>query len=214
MHNLTPAQKMIRARNRLLINQPFFGVLALKLIIVEDTTCATAWVNGSRMGYNPEWIATLSNEQVEGLVAHEVMHCVYKHHTRRKSRQPGKWNTAGDYVINNGLLAANFELPPDGLWDEQYKDMSTDHVYTLLPDTPNDEPGCTWGEVRDGEYESSGQLVEEEQGWTIATRQAVTVAKQQGSLPGHLEQLVEGLLESKVPWKEVLRNFMTQPKKS
>jgi len=214
MAQLTPQQMMTRARNRLLINNPFFGVLTLKLELVDTEQVPTAAVDGVHMYYNPEWIGTLTNPQVEGLVAHEVMHCVYKHMTRRKERKPGKWNNAADYVINTGLIDAGFELPPDGLIDDQYRDMSTDHVYTLLPDNPNDEPGCAWGLVQDGDFKSSGQRQEQDQDWTIAIRQAATVAKQQGNLPGNLEQLIDGLLESKVPWKEVLRNFMTQPKKN
>jgi hypothetical protein len=52
---LTPDQRMIRARNKLLLNNPFFGVLALKLRVVEDNNPgATAWTDGTRLGYNPE----------------------------------------------------------------------------------------------------------------------------------------------------------------
>ena len=212
--HLTPAQKMTRARNRLLITQPFFGVLALKLQLVEDTSQPTAWVNGVQMGYNPDWINELENAEVQGLVAHEVMHCVHKHVTRRNNRKPGKWNDAADYVINGGLLETGFKLPEGGLVDSQYDGMSTDHVYNLLPDKPEDEPSCEWGEAKDGPDQSTSEKAALDQEWTIATRQAVTVAKQQGSMPGNLEQLIEGLLEPKVPWKEVLRNFMTQPKKN
>ena len=205
---------MTRARNQLLLNEPFFGVLALKLQLVVDNNQPTAWVDGTRMGYNEDFISSLGNKEVEGLIAHEVMHCVYKHPYRRQQRSPQKWNIAGDHVINLGLIEAGFKLPENGIWDDQYANMSTDHVYTLLPEPPENEGSGGWGEVRDGDFESSSQRKEAEQEWTISTRQAAQTAKQQGNLPGNLEQLIDNILEPKVPWKEVLRNFMTQPKKN
>lgn len=211
--NLTPDKKLIRARNKLLLEQPFFGVLALKLQVIEDKTCQTAWTDGKRMGYNPDFIAKLPDGQVRGLVAHEVMHCVYKHQTRRKEREPRKWNMAADYAINPGLIEAGFELPEGGCVDDKYKNMSTDHIYTLLPDPPECDSSSGWGEVRDGDYESSSERADQDQDWTVSVRQAAEAAKKAGNLPGHLEGLIDTVLNPKVPWKEVLRNFMTQPRK-
>jgi predicted metal-dependent peptidase len=210
---LTPAQKLIKARNKLLLREPFFGVLALKLDVVEDrrpgTTC---WTDGKRLGYGPEFINTITEAELRGVVAHEVMHCVYKHQTRRGERNPQKWNMAADYVINPELIDAGFELPEGGLLDDQYRNMSTDHVYNLLPDPPEgDDLG--WGEIRDGDFKSSSQRTEQEHDWTVAARQAADAAKKAGNLPSGLERLIDNILESKVPWREVLRNFMTQPRK-
>jgi len=215
MNNLTPAEKVSRATNKLLINHPFFGVLLLRLQIKEDPTQPTAWVNGTQLGYNPEWIDSLPNAQIMGLLAHEIMHCVYMHHTRRKNRNPRKWNRAGDHVINLGLLESNFELPPDGLWDEQYKDMTTDQVYHLLPEEENggEGNGSGWDECRDSEAGSSSEQQAIEKEWTIATKQAAQAAKNQGNLSANLEKLIDEVTEVKVPWQEVLRNFMTAPRK-
>jgi predicted metal-dependent peptidase len=204
---------MIRARNKLLLNNPFFGVLALKLRVVEDNNPgATAWTDGTRLGYNPEFIKDLTDPQLQGLIAHEVMHCVYKHQIRRQNRKPRKWNVAGDHVINLGLLESGFDLPDGGTHDEQYKNMSTDHVYNLLPDPPEDELP-QWGEVRDNEGQSSSERAEADHDWTIAAKQAAEAARQAGNLPGHLEKLIGDILEPKLPWKEMLRNFMTQPRR-
>ena len=210
---------MTRARNKLLIKEPFFGVLALKLKLVEDPTCPTAWVDGMRLGYNPTWIESLPIQQVIGLICHEIMHCVFKHHTRIGTRNHKKWNEAGDHVINLGLLDENFELPEGGLWDEQYKGMSTDHVYALLPEPPENEgdgegptganqPG--WGEeVRQGAQTSTSEQQAEEQEWEIAVRQAIVVAKQKGGGASSLIDMIEKAIEPVVSWKEILRNFMT-----
>jgi len=215
MNKLTAAQKITKARNKLLCSHPFFGVLALKLIAKEDNTHSTGWVDGTTLGYNAAWIDSLSIQQIMGFVAHEVMHCVYKHMTRRKNRNPRKWNEAGDYVINLGLQNEKFELPPGGLIDEQYADMSTDHIYTLLPDEPEGEGGgdgtgdMPWGEVRDGKSQSTSEVQQQEQDWTVATAQAAEAAKKAGKLSGDMTRLVDTIIEPKVPWREVLRNFMS-----
>lgn len=214
MNQLTPAQKIIKARNKLLLQNPFFGVLALKLQVVEDHSCPTAWVNGSQLGYNPDWIKTLPDSQVKGLIAHEVMHCVFKHPYRRKGRDKRKWNEANDHVINLILLDEGFDLPPDGLWDKQYKNMSSDHVYTLLPDQPKGKPPPGWDECRDGRVKTKAEKDEAEREWTIATRQAAQAAKQAGNLPGNLKDLIDQIVNPKVPWREVLRNFMSRPNKN
>lgn len=41
----TPRELMAAARTSLLLDQPFFGVLALRLQMVEDPTCKTAWTD-------------------------------------------------------------------------------------------------------------------------------------------------------------------------
>ena len=93
-----------KARSRLLLDNPFFGTLALKLIPKEDPRFPTGYTNGKVLGYNPKWFEKLSNQQQVGFIAHEIMHIVYMHMTRREQRHAKKWNVAGDYVINNNLV--------------------------------------------------------------------------------------------------------------
>ena len=69
-------------------------------------------------------------------LAHEVMHVVLMHHIRRQERHAEKWNVAADYAINNHLIVNGFILPEGGLVDDQYADMSTEHIYNLLPEPP------------------------------------------------------------------------------
>ena len=79
-------EMMAKARAGLILDMPFFGSLALKLKLVEDPTCDTAWTDGVSMGYNPAWIESLSLSEVKGIVCHEVMHCSNQHQNRRDSR--------------------------------------------------------------------------------------------------------------------------------
>jgi predicted metal-dependent peptidase len=133
--------KMIKARAGLILDQPFFGSLALRLFMKEDKTCKTAWTDGEYLGYNPEFIKSLTMDQTKGLICHEVMHLAVLHHLRRGDRDKKKWNQAGDYAINQTLVDAKFVLPDDGLLNPAYNGMTAEHIYSLLPDTESSQGG-------------------------------------------------------------------------
>lgn len=207
---------MTKARATLILEQPFFGTLALRLRLVEDPRCKTCAVDGVHIFYNPEWVKDLSVPQLRGLLAHEVGHCIFEHIGRRAQRNPQKWNHAGDYVINNMLTEVGFELPPHGLTNPAYKGMSADQVYNLLPENPgngagNGEPGGAFDDVLDGD--SAGTEAEHSQmksDWQIATIQAAAAAKAEGKLPAQLERFVDEMTESKADWRAQLRRFVTE----
>ena len=113
---------MAKARTALILDHPFFGVLSLKLELIETHEVKTAATDGKRLIYNPDYIAKLSDKQRQGLVAHEVMHCALQHMVRRQYRDPKRFNKACDYAINGNLVKQGFVLPENGLinhdWDE------------------------------------------------------------------------------------------------
>lgn len=84
---MTPTTtKLSIARSRLLLDHPFFGVLALRLQFVEDTSIPTLAVDGKSIFYNPQFVDDLSDELCRSAIAHEVMHPVLDHMTRRGGR--------------------------------------------------------------------------------------------------------------------------------
>ena len=104
-----------RARSSLLIMQPFFGTLCLRLGAEFTEDIETAATNGEKLLINPKFFLKQTAEQRVGLLAHEVMHCVYMHVLRLNERDPFLWNVAGDYVIN--LVAVSYThltLPTSG----------------------------------------------------------------------------------------------------
>ena len=133
--NKAAHDKLVKARTVLLVSQPFFGCLALHMDLIEVNEgfhCGqfkTMAVDGINMYYFPEFVLSLNEPELQGVVAHEVLHCALKHMSRRGHRNPVIWNFAGDYVINDMLLKANFTLPEKRLHDPKYADMSTEEVY-------------------------------------------------------------------------------------
>lgn len=202
---------MLKARAQLLMDQPFFGTLALKLKLVQDTeNCKTAATDGKRLIYHPNYVSKLQSLPRKGLIAHEVMHCVLNHTTRRGARDPKRWNIATDFAINLHLLDCGFVLPDGGLVDEKYRDMSADAIYNQL-DPENLPKQCAWGMVMDagaGQVES-GSNAAMESDWQIAVTQAAEVAKQAGKLPASLQHFIQDIVKPLVDWRSVLWPFIT-----
>lgn len=221
---------LTKARAALILDQPFFGSLALRLRLVEATSVGsrpikTMAVDGKHIFYNPEFVKELSLKHLIFVVAHEVMHCVWQHMTRRGARDPKKWNMAGDYVINDMLKNLkdsrgnhSFEMPDMGLWSAAFSgpDWTADKVYNHLPDPPPDkqgtgEAGGAMDDVLDGEDASERAQMERE--WKVATIQAANGARMHGKLPADLERLLVSLLKPQVNWVERLRNFVSETTK-
>ena len=112
---LTPAQlesmraevldKIIVARVGLLLRHPFFGNMATRLIIKEcDDWCPTAATDGRHLYYNTQFFSKMNTKEIEFVIAHEILHCVFDHMTRREDRDPQIHNIAADYIVNNTLV--------------------------------------------------------------------------------------------------------------
>lgn len=148
-------KKLVKARTRLLLERPFFGSLCLRMEPKEDRHCATAWTDGRTLGYNPAYIAGLRDEQVQGLMAHTVMHPACQHHTRRRGRDHKLWNMACDYAINWILLDAGIDLPPKYLDNPAYHGLTADEIYSDLRSRGGEEDRPS---LSDGEGESDGEV--------------------------------------------------------
>ncbi|MDP1573147.1 MAG: VWA-like domain-containing protein [Pseudomonadota bacterium] len=148
------------ARRNLVLDQPFFGVLSLRLDLVEDKTVRTLETDGRKLWFNPEYVATLSKHELQGVVAHEVLHCANGHVWRMENRSGKLWNNACDYVVNQIVLDAGMMLPQGALDGTPYKGMSAEEVYEHLnlqppssqqpESTPDEEEGGSGDENETG----------------------------------------------------------------
>lgn len=224
-HDTKAEELMTKAVAAIVLEDPFYGYLLLRQDIVQDASIPTASVNGKQLRYNPTFVRSLTNLQVKGLLKHEIMHVAYMHHLRRGTRDPKKWNIAGDYVINALLVENGVELPPNGLIDKTMAEHSTEHVYSILPDEPSGgsggQPGeegesggqpsnekWNWGGVEDApgsEDESVRQEMEDETKSEVIA--AANAAKIHGKLPANIERLLDNIRQSKMPWRKILARF-------
>ena len=132
---------LIRARVKLLISAPFFGTIATRLKFIDASKwCPTAATDGKNFYYNKDFVAALQakNEgQVEFLVGHESLHCVYDHmdKTQLGTRDVRLANVAQDYVINGDLVEASIGSLIDLVQichDYKYRNMHWLEVYDEL----------------------------------------------------------------------------------
>ena len=126
------AQKMVKARANLVMGNPFFGTLALRLKMVEDKTVKLSSTDGTVLRYNPDAVAEMPLSKVQGMLAHTVMHPAMLHHTRRGARDKAKWNKACDYSINTILSNAGFDLPEGKYINPAYAGMTAEQIEAWL----------------------------------------------------------------------------------
>jgi predicted metal-dependent peptidase len=222
-------EKLITARVGLLLKASFFGNLATRLKLINaDEWCPTAATDGRNFYYNSRFIQMLRPKEIEFLFGHEVLHCVYDHFGRRGERQPKVWNIANDFCVNADLKKHNvgeFITSVPCLYDEKYKDMSSEAIYdelmknakkinlddllSKLLDEHMDGSGDSEGDG-DGEGKGRPQLSEEEkQQIRDEIKEAVLAAASTvdgaGNLPAGVKRLIEDLTEPKMNWRELLR---------
>ncbi len=132
----------------LLREQPFFGSLALRLPIRADASRETVASDGREIRYSPRWIAETDAHVIETAMARVVLACALKHHTRRGTRDPERWQRASQLVTHGLLRDAGFTLPPDA---EAWDGISVEQAYDRLPEPePDDGDGDSDGNAPSG----------------------------------------------------------------
>lgn len=213
---LTESQKaMDKAKIQLMMkpNTVFFTSITFSLSHKWDWKIPTACTNGLEIRYNPDFFMGLDKEEQLFLILHETLHVAFQHMMRLNDRDPRKWNIAADYVINLILVKQGYKMPKGGLLDYQYDEMTSEQVYDLLPDNPEegDLPMVDL-ESPPGESEEEQQAVSEKIDDILvkAKLQAEMSGQSAGSIPGELAFYIESLLTPKLPWHSLLRQFMTK----
>ena len=106
------ADRIIVARVGLLLRHPFFGNMATRLKVEHcDDWCPTAATDGKHLFYNTQFFNALTNKEIEFVIAHEILHCVFDHIIRREDRDAVIYNIACDYIVNNTLVRDSIGEP-------------------------------------------------------------------------------------------------------
>jgi predicted metal-dependent peptidase len=112
---VTPAiKKCHRALLNLGYRYPHFLMVHAKIrdLYREDPSIETANIDSSgSIRVNPTFIDSLSNAELGGVVAHELLHLRLGHHDRKGTRDHQIWNLATDMAINHALKTDQIQLP-------------------------------------------------------------------------------------------------------
>jgi predicted metal-dependent peptidase len=201
-------------------------------VLPNGMPCPTMATDMKKIYYNPRWVEEELREtpKVMFVMAHEVMHVCLEHGLRRMRRNPILWNIAGDFAINLVLVDAGFDYPGNGCYDEKYKGWSADQIYEDLQKKVDKakakggsgEPGKDGVPGFDELHGEEGDLIDPPGGDNPASQaelkrgiqqkvaQATQMARLAGKLPGELERIVGEILDPKVPWQDLLRDFVTR----
>jgi predicted metal-dependent peptidase len=176
--------------------------------------------DGRHLFYHPDFIKKVSIGELQGVIAHEIGHCILNHLPRMQGREHDRWNVAADLAVNP-IILREFKLPSGALQDPQYADKSAEWIYSNLPmsktkgqNTLDSHEG--WknfgkdGKDKDanGQDDPSDNSTQDdlEQEWAQRVAIAANQAKVQGKLPAHLESLIGELLQPKLDWKSLLQD--------
>ena len=211
-------KRISKAKTALILEHPFIGSVALNMPMSIDNSVPTAATNGKRVLFNEEFCNGLSDEELKFLVAHECMHPMLEHNFRRGERDTYKWNQAADYVINKLLTDEGIgKMPEQGLLDDNiYKQGggTSDGIFNLLPDTPQDGQGNGGqGQPLDSCEDGQGspaEVSQQQAEWKVKVAQAAQSAKMMGKMSAGLERLVDEILKPKVDWRDVLQRFVVK----
>jgi predicted metal-dependent peptidase len=165
--NITPEQldemrvevydRIVVARVGLLLRHPFFGNMATRLTIkAADDWCPTAAVDGRNLYYNTQFFNAMDNKEIEFVIAHEILHCVFDHLERRtwqgRNLDAMLSNIAQDYVVNNVLVRDRIGTKPkivECYQDFKYENWTSEEVYEDLFEKYDEEQLQALGELLD-----------------------------------------------------------------
>ena len=201
-----------------------------------DDHVPTACTNGRDELYGREFVQSLDDKELAFVVLHETLHKAFRHlFTWRKLFDEDKQlaNMACDYVINlmlvdmdkdRSLLAMPMKAGKAiGLVDEKYRGMNAKQVFDLLKQDKQNGEGV-FGEdgLEDGDsggfdehdWQGAKELSDEQK---KAIEKEVDQALRQGLInhnkmvgkgAGGLGREIGDLLEPKIDWREMLREFV------
>lgn len=212
-------------------------LMALKLKITNEVP--TAAVDGITVFVNPKFFLSLADEERVFLLAHEAWHLVLDHIARADEVievDLEKYNKAADHVINLMLKNKGYRMPSNGLADPKYTGMSTEQVYALLEDAPNQpnpmqdiippsaSPDVDSGAGNNGKSDSNSSG---NQGMTAqdikdhiddTLMQAAMANQSQGEgysedIPPHILKRIHDLAKPNIPWSRLYKKFLLDRKR-
>lgn len=211
-------------RARMLMRHFFFATIMVHADpqIVPDDMFAnmgapvTAGTDMKHIYFGESFFAKLSLDEAVFVMCHEVAHIVLMHGLRRGTRDPALWNEACDHAINLWLVECGLSMPKGelaGLCDMSYREMTAEQIYELLPKDPNrksrqrgqfDNDLMPPGPMDDMARATLEQEIQQH------VAQATMIARQQGELSAGLERVIKNVLDSRVPWYDKLRIYLSE----
>jgi predicted metal-dependent peptidase len=223
MKKRSAKERILEARERVMGTHIYFGGFCARMQWLLSRMIPTAGTNGNKTWLNPDFVDSISDKELYGLVVHEIGHPALGHHLRRGIRQHMRWNAAADYVLNGILNAENIPLPAGFLINNKYKGWCGEEVYLDLPEAieisidlldlkdspdlrPDNGQGGISGIDKFDDEEALTPPVEKTEGldpeteWRITAENLSSMAKMAGQMSNDLTMAVGKAKASKTNW--------------
>lgn len=145
------SRRILICRMRLLAEHGFYGVLLMYMKFGLSEVCEHAYTDfREHIYFNPAFLDGITDDELEYVMMHEIMHIALKHGSRLAGLEPERANIAADIVVNSNLLDSfggdegrislggiiQMHTAPDGREGSKF---SVEELYELIPD-PNGDP--------------------------------------------------------------------------
>ena len=231
---MNTAEKLVDVETRLkkahikLIKHPetclYGGVILMgETSVVDDKRdCPTAYTDGYNKKYGREFMESLTNAEIAGVVLHENLHVLLKHIPRHRDlwkENRRLANIAMDYVVNDIITDIGKKYPdlvslPNGcFYDPMFHGWSVRRVYEYLKKEceggkGGGRPNESFDNHDDAEVE--GMTPEQIEGLGKEIDEAI---HQGGILAGKfgakIPRVIKDLMQPEINWREVLQDFWT-----
>ncbi len=138
-------KRLQNARLSLMAKQPFYALLLMNMKFALDLSCETAYTDGDRVAFNPDFMNEIDDNELEFVLMHEVLHAALAHPFRHQSDyEQQEFDYACDIIVNSNILYSfgmdkskitlkkygeSMHLLPNG--EEGYK-YSVEEAYKML----------------------------------------------------------------------------------
>lgn len=230
-------ERIIKVLTRLYVTHPFFSYILMhfKITATEDNTMPTVSINKrGDFFYNENFIESLTQNEIEGVLIHEAMHIAKYDFIRQGSRNDLVWNIASDAIINFMLIQEGFTLPQDGINPNHRGELKIgDKIYNVndkitevfyeellndIDEIPRPEYGHGGFDIHISNSNTDQKLdsnADQESDSTIENKwkkiiiEAATNTRLRGKTLGCVESVIDKILNPVIDWRTRIQRFVT-----
>jgi len=168
-----------------------------------------------QMTLNPHWCFPHTVKKLMFLLAHEALHYMLMHGTRRGHRDHKAWNVACDKVINDTLVDAKVgDMIEGGIYMRDARNYASEELYDENDSGGGNGPGGIGNDIGDatgpdGQPLDDATIKQLEAQAKIEAIQSAKAAKATGKMPASLQRIIDEMVEVKTPWHQYLERHMT-----
>ena len=185
-----------KAKAKLMFEHPFFGMLATKLEIEENSNIDSFKATANKLIYNSQYLKLLTTSEVTTVLANSAMHQMLYHQERQRDKIEYIWQIASDYAINNLLAQNGFDIPPLANYDSRFEGLYAEEIYkTLLTQLDIKESKQQEQTTKNSEYE-------------LFLEELINKYSKLNELPHAIEKFIKPKSKKMLSWKSILYRYI------